>query len=219
MANAKERVKDFPSIVGSIQSDDYIPVDGTTQGTRKVQVQDIMEAPITGLDTSANTIKGAVNEVATTAGKVWVGTQDEYDDLPDTKLTDHVLHCITDGEPTSYDAIWDKVGTSALQTVADNCSDAINELNGKLVKFKAIHIDDTTNNNGVIVITNPFGVTTVSLLTNTYLDGVSSSYGTIAINSINASEIGLRFRTLKDGTPNSNTAIDIYVMMVDYSSF
>lgn len=136
MANTRERVKDFPSIVGTIQSDDYIPVDGATQGVRKAQVKDIMDAPITGLDTIANTTKGAINELATTAGKVWVGTQDEYDDLPDTKLTDNVLHCITDGEPSAYDSIWDKVGTDPLDTTASDCSGAINELKQSLFKLQ-----------------------------------------------------------------------------------
>lgn len=135
MANTRERVKDFPSIVGTIQSDDYIPVDGATQGVRKAQVKDIMDAPITGLDTIANTTKGAINELATTAGKVWVGTQDEYDDLPDTKLTDNVLHCITDGEPSAYDSIWDKVGTDPLDTTASDCSGAINELKQSLLEY------------------------------------------------------------------------------------
>lgn len=140
MANTRERVKDFPSIVGTIQSDDYIPVDGATQGVRKAQVKDIMDAPITGLDTIANTTKGAINELATTAGKVWVGTQAEYDDLPDTKLTDNVLHCITDGEPSAYDSIWDKVGTDPLATIAPDCSGAINELKQSLadLQFKAV---------------------------------------------------------------------------------
>lgn len=132
MANTRERVKDFPSIVGTIQNDDYIPVDGATQGVRKAQVKDIMDAPITGLDTIANTAKGAINELATTAGKVWVGTQAEYDDLPDTKLTDNVLHCITDGEPSAYDSIWDKVGTDPLDTTASDCSGAINEIKSSL---------------------------------------------------------------------------------------
>ena len=136
MANTRERVKDFPSIVGTIQSDDYIPVDGATQGVRKAQVKDIMDAPITGLDTIANTTKGAINELATTAGKVWVGTQDEYDALPDTKLTDNVLHCITDGEPSAYDSIWDKVGTDPLATTAPDCSGAINELKQSLSHYK-----------------------------------------------------------------------------------
>ena len=147
MANTRERVKDFPSIVGTIQSDDYIPVDGATQGVRKAQVKDIMDAPITGLDTIANTTKGAINELATTAGKVWVGTQDEYDDLPDSKLTDNVLHCITDGEPSAYDSIWDKVGTDPLDTTASDCSGAINELKQSLVNKQS----STVTNNGVSV--------------------------------------------------------------------
>ena len=153
MANTRERVKDFPSIVGTIQSDDYFPVDGATQGVRKAQVKDIMDAPITGLDTIANTTKGAINELATTAGKVWVGTQDEYDALPDTKLTDKVLHCITDGEPSAYDSIWDKVGTDPLATTASDCSGAINELKQSLsLKLIAQEIPysnftfDSTNN-------------------------------------------------------------------------
>lgn len=145
MANTRERVKDFPSIVGTIQNDDYIPVDGATQGVRKAQVKDIMEAPITGLDTIANTTKGAINELATTAGKVWVGTQAEYDDLPDSKLTDKVLHCITDGEPAAYDSIWDKVGTDPLDTTASDCSGAINEINSSLSDLETSLQDAYTN--------------------------------------------------------------------------
>lgn len=167
MANTRERVKDFPSIVGTIQSDDYIPVDGATQGARKAQVKDIMDAPITGLDTIANTTKGAINELATTAGKVWVGTQAEYDALPDSKLTDKVLHCITDGEPSAYDSIWDKVGTDPLDTTASDCSGAINEINSSLSNLiKKTKITDSTDASGNIGL----GSTSTRLILEVYPD-------------------------------------------------
>lgn len=154
MANTRERVKDFPSIVGTIQSDDYFPVDGVTQGVRKAQVSDIMNAPLSGLATAANTVKGAINEVATTAGKQDSMTQDEYDALPSSKESDNVARYITDGTPSTEDPLWAKVGTDRLDTEAPDCSGAINELKQSLSNLELDDItlsNQTTNSQGMIV--------------------------------------------------------------------
>lgn len=153
MANTRERVKDFPSIVGTIQSDDYFPVDGVTQGVRKAQVSDIMNAPLSGLATAANTVKGAINEVATTAGKQDSMTQDEYDALPSSKESDNVARYITDGTPSTEDPLWAKVGTDRLDTEAPDCSGAINELKQSLSDLiQYVLIQGTTSSSGALAL-------------------------------------------------------------------
>lgn len=126
------RIKDLPLAEEGIQSGDYLPVDGATDGTRKITMQDIAEANIDGLETEASNTKGAINELFNKASRTVSLTQAEYDALPDSKLSDDIAYFITDGEPDVDNALWTKVGRATLDTQAQNCSEAINEIKQSL---------------------------------------------------------------------------------------
>lgn len=131
MPQEEKRVKDFPRAVGGVQTDDYIPVDGTTKGTRKITVDDIIEAAVSGLDTDANTVKAAINELKANAFGTIALTKAEYDALPASKLTDGIAYYIYDTDPDVDNAVWTKVGRETL-TIGSSCSDGINQLKQSL---------------------------------------------------------------------------------------
>ena len=95
----------------TIAADDYVPVDGATGGTKKFLASNL-------------------------GGKAEVMTEAEWDDLPDSKLTDGKVYALSGVSPSTQDnPLWQKLGFAALDTEADDCSDAINELNTGLTNI------------------------------------------------------------------------------------
>lgn len=103
---------------------------------------------------------------------------------------------------------------------SDSSTDALSAKQGKVLnskfgglKFELIRVQGTTLSNGTLEINNPTGTNIVYLISNTYSDGVSSSFGVINIESVTATKIMFRFRTLKDGSVNGEATIDTYVVI------
>ena len=97
----------------TIAADDYVPVDGATGGTKKFLASNL-------------------------GGKAEVMTEAEWDDLPDSKLTDGKVYALSGVSPSTQDnLLWQKLGFAALDTEADDCSDAINELNTGLTTLNS----------------------------------------------------------------------------------
>ena len=97
----------------TIAADDYVPVDGATGGTKKFLASNL-------------------------GGKAEVMTEAEWDDLPDSKLTDGKVYALSGVSPSTQDnPLWQKLGFAALDTQADDCSDAINELNTGLTTLNS----------------------------------------------------------------------------------
>ena len=97
----------------TIAADDYVPVDGATGGTKKFLASNL-------------------------GGKAEVMTEAEWDDLPDSKLTDGKVYALSGVSPSTQDnPLWQKLGFAALDTAADDCSDAINELNTGLTTLNS----------------------------------------------------------------------------------
>ena len=102
------------------------------------------------LTTTDKTLPGAINELNNKALTTVSLTQQEYDALPSTKLSDDIAYYITDGTPDVDNSLWTKVGTATLNTTAKDCSGAINEhesdinqLNSKLNSCGMIAYSDT----------------------------------------------------------------------------
>lgn len=109
----------------TIAADDYVPVDGATGGTKKFLASNL-------------------------GGKAEVMTESEWDDLPDSKLTDGKVYALSGVSPSTQDnPLWQKLGFAALDTVADDCSDAINELNTGLANISS----DVTSLQGIVYST------------------------------------------------------------------
>ena len=96
------------------------------------------------LTTTDKTLPGAINELNNKASTTVSLTQQEYDALPSTKLSDDIAYYITDGTPDVDNSLWTKVGTTTLNTTAKDCSGAINEhesdistLNSNLTNIKS----------------------------------------------------------------------------------
>lgn len=136
MSSDRERIIEFDAST-SIPADGWLAIDSTTEGTRKIQKSAIIGSG--SLDTTSQEVIGAINEVNARAATVESMTQAEYDALPDTKLSDNVVRYITDGEPTYDETLWNKVGTDPLDTTAQNCSGAINEINSALSQKATRH--------------------------------------------------------------------------------
>ena len=120
----------------TIAADDYVPVDGATGGTKKFLASNL-------------------------GGKAEVMTEAEWDDLPDSKLTDGKVYALSGVSPSTQDnPLWQKLGFAALDTEADDCSDAINELNTGLTTLnsklagliKSTTVEGTTTATGAIAI-------------------------------------------------------------------
>lgn len=103
----------------TIAADDYVPVDGATGGTKKFLASNL-------------------------GGKAEVMTGAEWDDLPDSKLTDGKVYALSGVSPSTQDnPLWQKLGFAALDTTADDCSDAINELNTGLTTLNSNLFNNT----------------------------------------------------------------------------
>lgn len=85
----------------AVAVDDYVALDGQTGGTKKFLASQL-------------------------GGKAEVMTEAEWEDLPSDKYTDNKVYVLTDAEPPESQ-LFAKVGSSSLDTSADNLSDAINE--------------------------------------------------------------------------------------------
>lgn len=133
MSSDRERIIEFDAST-SIPADGWFAIDSTTEGTRKIQKSAIIGSG--SLDTTSQEVIGAINEVNQRAATIDSMTQDEYDDLPSTKESDNVPRFITDGVPTFDETLWNKVGTDPLDTTAQDCSGAINEIKNSLSHYK-----------------------------------------------------------------------------------
>lgn len=85
-------------------------------------------------------------------------------------------------------------------------SGTISNITGGLRLF-ALVINGTTNQYGILTVSNPVNSSSVFLLRNTWSDDVNGSFGVINVEGTSASEITLRFRTLSDGTVNANKQV------------
>jgi hypothetical protein len=132
MSSDRERIIEFDAST-SIPADGWFAIDSTTEGTRKIQKSAIIGSG--SLDTTSQEVIGAINEVNQRAATIDSMTQDEYDNLPSTKESDNVPRFITDGVPTFDETLWNKVGEDPLDTTAQDCSGAINELKSAFVDY------------------------------------------------------------------------------------
>ena len=139
MSSDRERIIEFDAAT-TIPADGWFAIDSTTEGTRKVQKSAIIGSGT--LDTTSQEVVGAINEVNARAATVESMTQAEYDALPDTKLSDNVVRYITDGEPTYDETLWNKVGEDPLDTTAQDCSGAINEIKSALSQLTNFEVGE-----------------------------------------------------------------------------
>ena len=130
----------------TIAADDYVPVDGATGGTKKFLASNL-------------------------GGKAEVMTEAEWDDLPDSKLTDGKVYALSGVSPSTQDnPLWQKLGFAALDTEADDCSDAINELNTGLTTLNSkLAIQKTYTGNQMTSTYGSFDNTYSSLTYNEYI--------------------------------------------------
>lgn len=118
MTAAEKRIVELPA-ASSVANDDFVALDGVANGSRRFAASNL-------------------------GGKAEVMTEAEWDDLPDSKLTDNKVYALSGVSPSTQDnPLWQKLGFAALDTEADNCSDAINELNTGLTNINSNLSDKT----------------------------------------------------------------------------
>lgn len=137
MTAAEKRIVELPA-ASSVANDDFVALDGVANGSRRFAASNL-------------------------GGKAEVMTEAEWDDLPDSKLTDGKVYALSGVSPSTQDnPLWQKLGFASLDTAADDCSDAINELNtgltninSNLMNFvKYTTITGTTTTTGALNIPN-----------------------------------------------------------------
>ena len=112
MTAAEKRIVELPA-ASSVANDDFVALDGVANGSRRFAASNL-------------------------GGKAEVMTEAEWDDLPDSKLTDGKVYALSGVSPSTQDnPLWQKLGFAALDTAADDCSDAINELNTGLTTLNS----------------------------------------------------------------------------------
>ena len=124
MTAAEKRIVELPA-ASSVANDDFVALDGVANGSRRFAASNL-------------------------GGKAEVMTESEWDDLPDSKLTDGKVYALSGVSPSTQDnPLWQKLGFAALDTEADDCSDAINELNTGLTNISS----DVTSLQGIVYST------------------------------------------------------------------
>lgn len=124
MTAAEKRIVELPA-ASSVANDDFVALDGVANGSRRFAASNL-------------------------GGKAEVMTEAEWDDLPDSKLTDGKVYALSGVSPSTQDnPLWQKLGFAALDTTADDCSDAINELNTGLTNISS----DVTSLQGIVYST------------------------------------------------------------------
>lgn len=124
MTAAEKRIVELPA-ASSVANDDFVALDGVANGSRRFAASNL-------------------------GGKAEVMTESEWDDLPDSKLTDGKVYALSGVSPSTQDnPLWQKLGFAALDTTADDCSDAINELNTGLANISS----DVTSLQGIVYST------------------------------------------------------------------
>ena len=124
MTAAEKRIVELPA-ASSVANDDFVALDGVANGSRRFAASNL-------------------------GGKAEVMTEAEWDDLPDSKLTDGKVYALSGVSPSTQDnPLWQKLGFAALDTEADDCSDAINELNTGLTNISS----DVTSLQGIVYST------------------------------------------------------------------
>lgn len=176
MSSDRERIIEFEAST-SIPADGWFAIDSTTEGTRKVQKSAIIGSG--SLDTTSQEVVGAINEVNQRAATIDSMTQDEYDDLPSTKESDNVPRFITDGVPTFDETLWNKVGTDPLDTTAQDCSGAINEIKQSLSLIKIaenIALSTTIDTKTITSINGAFEVWLLGKVNSTFRGSLAIPY-------------------------------------------
>ena len=124
MTAAEKRIVELPA-ASSVANDDFVALDGVANGSRRFAASNL-------------------------GGKAEVMTEAEWDDLPDSKLTDGKVYALSGVSPSTQDnPLWQKLGFAALDTEADDCSDAINELNTGLTNISS----DVSSLQGIVYST------------------------------------------------------------------
>lgn len=124
MTAAEKRIVELPA-ASSVANDDFVALDGVANGSRRFAASNL-------------------------GGKAEVMTEAEWDDLPDSKLTDGKVYALSGVSPSTQDnPLWQKLGFASLDTAADDCSDAINELNTGLTNISS----DVTSLQGIVYST------------------------------------------------------------------
>ena len=112
MTAAEKRIVELPA-ASSVANDDFVALDGVANGSRRFAASNL-------------------------GGKAEVMTESEWDDLPSSKLTDGKVYALSGVSPSTQDnPLWQKLGFAALDTTADDCSGAINELNTGLTNINS----------------------------------------------------------------------------------
>ena len=132
MTAAEKRIVELPA-ASSVANDDFVALDGVANGSRRFAASNL-------------------------GGKAEPMSVEEWDALPDSKLSDCKVYALSGVSPSTQDnPLWQKLGFAALDTQADDCSDAINELNtglttlnSNIVKTAIIRIDITPATNSGI---------------------------------------------------------------------
>jgi len=112
MTAAEKRIVELPA-ASSVANDDFVALDGVANGSRRFAASNL-------------------------GGKAEPMSVEEWDALPDSKLSDCKVYALSGVSPSTQDnPLWQKLGFAALDTTADDCSDAINELNTGLTTLNS----------------------------------------------------------------------------------
>lgn len=166
------------------RTDDNILMDSPAVGTRKITKANFLADVYTAfqtignsiadintfignetLQTEANTITGAINEILNNAATAIELTQAEYDALVlADEDKENVPYYISDAQSPAQIGLWAKVGSDELN-VGDDLSDAVNELDNSVRTLKSNLTDLPYYQDGE----------TYSITNTLYLIGMSSS--------------------------------------------
>ena len=152
------------------RTDDNILMDSPAVGTRKITKANFLADVYTAfqtignsitdintfignetLQTEANTITGAINEILNNAATAIELTQAEYDALVlADEDKENVPYYISDAQSPAQIGLWAKVGSDELN-VGDDLSDAVNELDNSVRTIKSNLTDLTFDHFGTLV--------------------------------------------------------------------
>lgn len=170
------------------RTDDNILMDSPAVGTRKITKANFLADVYTAfqtignsitdintfignetLQTEANTITGAINEILNNAATAIELTQAEYDALVlADEDKENVPYYISDAQSPAQIGLWAKVGSDELN-VGDDLSDAVNELDNSVRTIKS-NLTDLEDRQDL----NSFGTPTT--LTTTYYTAPCDGY-------------------------------------------
>lgn len=229
------------------RTDDNILMDSPAVGTRKITKANFLADVYTAfqtignsitdintfignetLQTEANTITGAINEILNNAATAIELTQAEYDALVlADEDKENVPYYISDAQSPAQIGLWAKVGSDELN-VGDDLSDAVNELDNSVRTIKS-NLTDLDNKFIRIKATTPSsqGADTLIVSDNTlfghyvvigysiYLSSSQRYYHWVNDTSVNNLHVGTSGIYMKLAAAITNAPIYITLMKID----